>query len=122
MLLFGNTNFAFLICTFTLVYLFKGAQFQIQTKLKNAAGAITDDTGNVLTKISANEQSPTTRAMCDLTTDGLIRYYNFKPQIHYVKTDDGYILKVFRCNPISDVLPTKVLIMMHGNLFLIFLK
>lgn len=44
--------------------------------------------------------------------DGLISYYKYKPQIHDVKTEDGYILKVFRCN--SNVPITKVLIMMHG--------
>lgn len=44
--------------------------------------------------------------------DGLISYYKYKPQIHDVKTEDGYILKVFRCN--SNVPITKVLILMHG--------
>lgn len=68
MLLFGNPNFAFSICTFTFVFLFKGAQFQIQITLTNTTGAIINDAVNVLTNISANEQSPTTRAMCDLTT------------------------------------------------------
>lgn len=68
MLLFGNPNFAFSICTFTFVFLFKGAQFQIQRILTNTGGAIENVAGNVLTNTSANVQSPTTRAMCDLTT------------------------------------------------------
>ncbi|XP_055308421.1 lipase 3-like [Sitodiplosis mosellana] len=81
--------------------------------ISNLGGII----GDVLTNATSFVQDPLTKTLCKLTTDQLITHYGYLAEKHYVITEDGYNLTLFRCNSNETSSGTKkAVVLQHGIL------